>query len=132
MVEGVAVLHTVVPRRNNCHKMVLSNPQVLQHQHPDDLQVPDQSHLDVPPLPSNWKPFIFCLTLCPSLSMQTSTPLPGRRNPACFCLAIQSSSDLSSLSMILRTVTSSLGLFLTVAKPSCFSNLLDRSSRSTS
>ena len=135
MVEGVAVLHTVVPRRNNCHKMVLSNPQVLQHQHPDDLQVPDQSHLDVPPLPSNWKPFIFCLTLCPSLSMQTSLHflgLPGGRNPVCFCLARQSSSDLSSLSMILRTVTSSLGLFLTVAKPSCFSNLLDRSSRSTS
>merc|ERR1719513_180563 len=46
---------------------------------------------------------------------------------------MQSSSDFSSLSIILRAVTSSLGLFRTVANvlksvnPSCFSNLLERS-----
>lgn len=47
--------------------MVLSNPQVLQHQHPDDLQVPDQSHLDVPPPPLQLEALHILLDTLPQL-----------------------------------------------------------------
>ena len=47
-VEGDAVLGDVLSWRNECDTVVFNNPQVLlQHQHLDDLQVPNKPHLNL-------------------------------------------------------------------------------------
>ena len=113
-VEGDAVLGDVLSWRNECDTVVFNNPQVLlQHQHLDDLQVPNKPHLNL----SSALQLVALHLQLNAVGQLVHAHLP----PLQTCLlmfghVIFVRLLLSLISMILKAVTNSLGIVNTCYK----------------